>query len=206
MLTDLIPIISTSLGVLSILYALLERIYFRYPVLEIVPHKDEPTEEDRIRGYMWYHVKVRNKKPPRLFRREIARACKVRVSFLDKNGREIVRQITAHWTNQPEPRDAQGRFQASLIPMCQERDIGFLEEPIDILIKFEGERAFYAADPWVVYRFPQKSKEWEELKVEVEEGIIRLTFEAINLGRPIVKQLRFKIKGEGLDDVEIITN
>lgn len=61
------------------------------------------------------------------------------VDFLDKNTKKrLVLQITAHWVNQPEPRDhSTGRFDPSKVSACQRIDVGFREEMFDILIKFE---------------------------------------------------------------------
>jgi len=48
------------------------------------------------------------------------------------------------------------------------------------LIKFNGKKEFYVADPWIVY---QAHPEWEKLKLDVDECIIKVELEAINFGK-----------------------
>ncbi|MHC1582840.1 MAG: hypothetical protein ACXQT5_07690 [Candidatus Syntropharchaeia archaeon] len=125
-------VISTLVLILAVISIVLLIIveYVRRPSLEFLQHKDEPGPEDEGQRSMWYHLKV-----------------------LDKNTKKpLVPQITAHWVNKPEPRDySTERFDPSKIPECQIIDGGFRDEMFDILIKFEGEKSFFAADPWVVY-------------------------------------------------------
>ncbi len=154
--------------------------------------KEEITNADRIRQpapYMWHHLKVKNKEP-KLFNRDAALRCIATISFLDKDNRNQLRQIQAHWTKNPEPR-INGKFEYTLVSMCKERDIGFREEPLDLLIKFDGDTSFYAADPEATYRFISddygkygkehpKMKEWE---IGVTECIIEVELEAINMSK-----------------------
>jgi len=89
MLEEVIGVIlrnlSIIISILAITYTLFQAI-FSHPSLEVYPAYDEPTDQDRKRRYMWYHIKVRNKKSSlsRLFRRESAIRCKARIDFLDK--------------------------------------------------------------------------------------------------------------------------
>jgi hypothetical protein len=54
--------------------------WLRRPRLEFLFYKDEPTPEDLKRGYMWYHLKIKNKEL-RLFNRDAALNCIMRVDF-----------------------------------------------------------------------------------------------------------------------------
>lgn len=198
-----ISIAALIISIISILlFSYVE--YERRPVLEFVNHKDKKTREDP--GCMWYHLKVRNKKPRKWLNRDAAMECIARISFLDKDYRkELVSQIEAHWTNQPEPRNfPEGTFDPTKIPICQRKNVGFREEMFDILIKWNGEKGFYAANPWVVYRYPKGHPEYEKLRVDMDECIIKVEIEAINLGKKQEAEYLLKNKGTKLDDIEII--
>jgi len=202
-LPEIVSWVSLLVAIAGILLTIAVEVRERPPSLEVIQHRDEPTDEDRRRGYMWYHVKVRNKRSFWRFRREIASGCRARVSFLDVQKRgELSPQITAHWTNQPEPRDSAGRFQASLIPMSQERNVGFNPETFDVLIKFEGDKGFYTADPWVVYRCP--TQQWTGLRLDVDRCVMRVEFEAANLHKRQTFDLIVENKGTGMADLEIV--
>ena len=180
--------------------------YVRRPSLEFLLDKGEPTPEDNRQGSMWYHLKVRNKEPPRFFNRDAALQCIARIDFVDKNTKtQLVPQITAHWVSQPKPRDySTGEFDPSKIPACQRTDVGFKEEMFNILIKFEGESICFATNPWVVYRYQKGETEWEKLKIDVNEFIVKVELEAINLGKK--KRAEYLLKNNGMkkEDIEII--
>ena len=145
-----IAIFSTFLAIFSIILVFITE-WIKRPFLEFPRHKDEPTSEDKKRGYMWYHLKAMNKEPS-FFNRDAALQCVARVDFLEKNtNKPLVDQITTHWTSQPKPRDQMGRFDYTKVAMCQRIDVGFREEMFDVLIKFEGEKVFYVTNPWIIY-------------------------------------------------------
>ena len=211
-----ISTLALILAVISIVLLIIVE-YVRRPSLEFLQHKDEPGPEDEGRRSMWYHLKVRNEEPSKIFNRDAALRCRVRVDFLDKNTKKpLVLQITAHWVNKSEPRDySTGRFDPSKIPECQIIDVGFRDEMFDILIKFEGEKSCFAADPWVVYDpllrpnpwlDPGSSsyhQKWEKLRIDVDECVVRAEIEAINLGRRKVGEYILKNNGIRKEDVEI---
>lgn len=199
-------VISTAaliVAVISIVIVIVVE-YVRRPSLEFVPHKDEPTAEDEGQGRIWYHLGVRNKEPPTFFNRDAALQCIATVDFIDRNSRQSLVQIRAHWVNQPEPRDSTGTFDYSKIPAAQRIDVGFRPELFDILIKFEGETGFYAADPWVVYRHPKGVPEWARLRIERNECIVRAEIESINLGKRKAREYLLRNKGTRKEDIEVV--
>lgn len=127
----------------------------RRPSIEFLEHRDEATAEDEKNGRMWYHVKVRNKRPKFSFlNRDAALSCIARVEFLDKSTLKPlpVGQIESHWSSQSEPRNySDGRFDLGRVPACQRLDVGFRPEMFDAVMKCKGRTDFFATDPWVVY-------------------------------------------------------
>ena len=211
--SDILMILSSILAIFAIIYTLAYNIISN-PVVEVFPADDKITEGDIINRRKWYHLKARVKSPPlpKLFRREPAIMCRVKVDFLDNEGFEkgekiekirLTDQIEAHWTRQPEP-VAFGRFQHSLIPMACERTVGFSEEMFDILIKYQDDEGFYAANPWIVYRFPKDHPEYQKLKVSAKECIVKVTIEAINLNKSYEYKFILKNKGPKMGDIEIL--
>lgn len=205
---SIISALGVSLATTSIFLLFITE-WIRRPYLEFVEHKDEPTPEDRKHGgYMWYHLKVRNKEP-KLFNRDTALQCAARIEFLDKaNKSPLVGQISAHWVSQPEPRDFRGVFDYTKVPMCQRIDVGFREEMFDVFIKFEGENGFYATDPWIIYPFlggmyKKEASEMQKMYINASECTIKVELEAINLGKRKVAYFHLKNKGTKMDDIEI---
>jgi len=165
----------------------------RRPFLEFIPHRDEMTSE----RYMWYHLKIKNKKPRIWFNRDAAIECIAMVSFLNKNTKEeLVPQIEARWTNQV--------FDSTQISVCQRKNVGFRPEKFDILIKYAGDSGFYAVDPWVVHCYSKGQPKYEKLRVDTDESIIKVEIEAINLGRRQEAEFLLKNKGTRPSDIEII--
>lgn len=203
----IIDVIGLALAAIS-LFLIFYAEWKRRPSLEVIQHKDEPTPQDMKHGYMWYHLKAKNIEP-KIFNRDTALRCIARVDFLDKNSRKrLVRQIQCHWTNQPEPRDLMGRFDYTRVASCQQMDVGFREEMFDILIKFDGEKGFYVADPWVIYRWlggslEKTSQEFQSLKIEANECLVRVELEAINLGKRKIRYFVLRNKGTKMTDIEI---
>ncbi len=123
--------------------------FYRRPRLRVKPTDDQPTEE-------WIHLTVYGKRPWRWFLpRDVAVDCVARVSFMDPVTKQPtvppIPQITAHWVNQPEPRDYTARILvSSLIPTATTRNVGFRDEMIDVLRRLPNGTA-YVADPWKVY-------------------------------------------------------
>jgi len=102
-----------------------------------------------------------------------------------------------------------GRFDYTRVPSCQRMDVGFREEMFDILIKFDGEKGFYAADPWVIYRWlggslKKTSPEFQSLKIETNECLVRVELEAINLGKRKISYFVLRNKGIKMSDIEIL--
>jgi hypothetical protein len=206
-LTDFVGVSGLILAVISIILFVIDE-FERRPCIEFLEYKDEPTANNLAMKEMWYHIKVRNKKPFCFFNRDAALGCIARVTFVDKTtGKQLAPQITCHWTSQPAPLDyTSGRFDPSKVPTCQRIDVGFREEMFDILIKYQGQRSFVAADPWIVYdsQAPQSMK--QSLTIQVNECIVRVEIEAINLGKLRVAEYTLKNKGQNIQDIEITRN
>lgn len=185
---------AVSAGAIA-LFVWAERI--RSPVLEVVPHPDEP---DPNSDHIWLHLVVHNRRPPWILGREVAVDCAAYVSFLDPiTEQEVAPQISAHWTSQPEPRAATGGLLPSLIPSATRMNVGFRQEKIDAIIKF-SDGSCYVADPWLVYRFPPRASEWGRLRLRANRCIVRVELESANLGRPVTREFRFHNAGVGLAD------
>lgn len=183
----------------------------RRPTLEVSSSKEYITGEDKKRNppYMWHHLKVKNKES-KFFNRDAALQCLATISFLDKDSGKLLKQIQAHWTNNPEPR-IWGKFEYTLVSLYKRMNIGFREEPLDILIKFKGDKSFYAADPEVIYRFVSgeygkdgkehsKMKEWN---IDVVECIIKVELDAINIGKRKISYFRLKSTGYNMDAIKL---
>jgi hypothetical protein len=199
----LISLAALVVAIISIIIVIVVE-YVRRPLIEFVQHRDMPTAEDERQGKMWYHLSVRNKEAPCFFNRDAALQCIATVDFLDVNSRQSLVQIRAHWVNQPEPRQPDGIFDYSKIPTAQRIDVGFRPESFDVLLKFEGQTGFYAADPWIVYRYPLENQEWERLRIEYHECIVRAEIESINLGKRKVGEYLLRNKGTRKEDIELV--
>lgn len=197
--------ISATVTVLGILIIVgLE--WYRRPRLRVKPSDDRPTEE-------WIHLTVRGQKPGRWFLpRDIAVDCVARASFLNPatfpaSEQELVPQITAHWVNQPEPRDyTTGMLVPSLMPTATTRNVGFRDEMIDVLRRLPDGTAD-AADPWKVYAaWPpaeapaQLQADFEERRLKQHEHIVRVELEPAN-GWPEKQYFRLRLPERGLGKV-----
>jgi hypothetical protein len=88
-------------------------------------------------------------------------------------------------------------------------DVGFREEMFDIIIKFEREKGFYVANPWIAYPwlggiYPKEHPEMQKLKLDASECIIKAELEAINLGKRKYGYFILRDKGTRISDVEIL--
>ncbi len=193
----------------------------RRPFIEFLTHHDEPTPDNQTHGHMWYHIKVRNKKPRfRFLNRDAALQCVARIEFVDTTTMRplSVGQITAHWTSQPEPRSysPHNEFDPGKVPASQRLDVGFREEAFDVVIKFRGQRNCFATDPWVVYdlslrpdprsephRLDPYHEKWEKLRITHNECVLRIEIEAINLGKRQEAYYRLYNQGTELGDLRI---
>lgn len=187
---DFTTIVGFFLAIISIFLVFYSELK-RRPFLKVIPADDKITDNDREFKRMWYHLKAINEELKtfnRIFNRDSALQCIARIDFLDKNTlMRLIDQIEAHWTNLPEPRSG-NKFEYTLVTMCKRMDIGFREESFDVLIKFKGDKYFYAADPWTIYPclygdIKKDSEKMQKMKINKNECIIRVEFEAINMGK-----------------------
>lgn len=79
----------------------------------------------------------------------------------------------------------------------------------DILIKFQEERSFYAADPWVIYKWlggllEKTSREFQSVRIDVNECVLRVELEATNIGKRKYGYFILENKGIEIEDIEII--
>jgi len=163
---------------------------------------------------MWYHVKIRNKKPKFSFlNRDAALSCVARVEFLDKSTLKPlpVGQIESKWSRRPEPRNySDGKFDIGRVPACQRLDVGFGAEMFDVVMKCRRRKGVFATDPWIVYdvdlhpdprsepnRTTSYHEEWEKLRIDVDECVLRIEIEAINLGK--AQEAYYRLRNAGTE-------
>jgi hypothetical protein len=219
LLFDVLPfaaLVVATLSILLVLYVENER----RPSIEFLEHHDEVTAEEEKNGRMWYHVKVRNKKPKFNFlNRDAALSCVARVEFLDKSILKPlpVGQIESKRSRRPEPRNySDGKFDIGRVPACQRLDAGFGAEMFDVIMKRRGRRDAFATDPWIVYDLdlhpdprsePNRTnpfhEKWEKLRIDVDECLLRIEIEAINLGKPQKAYYRLRNTGTEFENLTI---
>jgi hypothetical protein len=203
---DTLSIAALVVGVFSIFLVLYVE-NERRPQIEFLETRDQPTPNDSQSGHMWYHISVRNRKPRLSFlNRDSALQCIARVEFLDVNTKQPLQvgQIEAHWTSQPEPKNyTDGNFDVGKVTACQRIDVGFREEKFDVLVKFVGQSCCFASNPWVVYRYAPNHESWNELRIEVEESLLKIEVEAINLGKTQGAYYLLSNRGTRFQDVAI---
>ncbi|HKM74920.1 MAG TPA: hypothetical protein VJZ32_00715 [Candidatus Bathyarchaeia archaeon] len=98
------PIIS-ALGFFVAIAAIFLLFYVervRRPNLKFLDYDDRVANDNVRDGFMWHHLKVQNSCPLLHLNRDAALSSMASVEFIREGTR--VPQITAHWTNQPEPR------------------------------------------------------------------------------------------------------
>ncbi|MDO8728070.1 MAG: hypothetical protein Q7J35_18615 [Candidatus Methanoperedens sp.] len=203
-ITKILPIL---MGIAFAIFLL----YIRRPSIEFIPTgngfpRDDPTDEDRNHGRMWYHIWVKNKdiwKPfKKIFDRTEAASCMVTVEFFE--GDKKLRQIDAHWVHQSTPGYG-NNFDDSKIPLGQKMTIGSINpEQFDVLIKRDGEDCFYIADPHIVYRYPEKSNpsEWERnLKIDAKEVRLIISVKPANSNNIEKAEYLLKNKGNRKEDI-----
>ncbi|MFZ0892647.1 MAG: hypothetical protein WB782_07035 [Thermoplasmata archaeon] len=202
-----LDVVSVVIAIVALLVAVVSTVllllfeYYRRPSLVFVEHQDSWPGGDPTNQVMWYHLKVRNAKPPQWFGRDAALGCRATVEFFNAGdaSRLPVGQITVHWTNQGEPK-SNGRFDHSLVPACQRIDVGYREEMFDVVVKKEGDPAFYATDPWNVYSEPTA---WDKIRIEEKSCIIHVQVESINSGRTWTARYLIKNEGPHLTDIDL---
>jgi hypothetical protein len=184
--------------------------WVRRPILSVERDEDNPPAGAQEH---WIHLLISNRKPPWILARDLAVDSIARVSFLDQNtGGPLtppIPQIEAHWSTQPEPRDAQNNFMQWLIPTAIRKNVGFRPEKIDVLVKYPNGDC-YAADPQVYYRLhdpdPKVSHPAQArraaLQLPTASCRVRVEIEAANLGRPSTHELLFRNTGTALADFE----
>lgn len=87
----------------------------------------------------------------------------------------------------------------------------------DILIKFQEERSFYAADPrevsmqltrviykWLGGLLEKTSREFQSVRIDVNECVLRVELEATNIGKRKYGYFILENKGIEIEDIEII--
>ncbi len=183
------------------------------PNLEIYPQREDLKKED---DHWWYHLIVKNKKRETkigsLVQRNVATQCQAFIEFIDKESGRPLHQIIGKWGTQPNPISFQimmrgtelnvGRIvDETKIPTAQTTDIGFRERSLDIVIKYRGEKACYALDPWAFDNWRADPK----CKMETDEYILEVKVMADNMAKPTVRRFILKNKGTELEDVKIIS-
>lgn len=180
----------------------------RRPVFRVERDEDKPQAGD---PQLWIHLLISNRKPPWILARELAVNSIARISFLDHNtGAELVPavpQIEAHWSSQPEPRDAQGTFLHWLIPTAIRKNVGLRPEKIDVLVKLANGDC-HAANPRILYKLNdpnpnvrnQALTEFAALRLPAAACKVRVEIEAANLGRRSTHEFLFRNTGLGLAD------
>lgn len=184
----------------------------KLPNLEIYPQREDVRKES---DHWIYHLVVKNKKRKHLgslVQRSTATQCVAGIEFIDKVSGKSIHQIIGKWATQPNPISfpwvvwtpdkPQGvpLLDATKVPVAQTTDIGFKERPLDIVIKYRGEKSCYAFDPW-------KFLQWKEdpnCKIDTDECILKVEIRADNMPLPIVKKFILLNKGTELEDVLII--
>lgn len=173
--------------------------------IEFASRSDDTTTIGDSEKYrrMFYNLKIRKKDKSEIVN-DLTK-CVATVSFIDKDNGDILKQIKAHWEKNPEPRINE-EFVYHLVSTYNEKDIGYTEEPFNILIKYDEDKGFYVANPWIVYKYPNNPQEWEKenLRIIKDEVILRVEIKCSNLIKEEITEYLLKNKGIHKEDIEII--
>lgn len=164
---------------------------------------DEPTPDSENYKRMFYNLKIKKKEKSEIVNDLLK--CVATVSFIDKDDGKPIKQIQAHWEKNPEPRINE-KFEYSHLTMYNEKDVGCTEQPFNILIKYDGDKGFYVADPWIIYKYPNNPREWEKegLKLNKDEYVLRVEIKCNNLINVEKSEYLLKNKGTHKENIEII--